>query len=197
MLADTDKRHMYDRFGHAGLGGAATGGFDPNVFTGFEDILGGLGDIFGFGDIFGGGRRRGGPQRGADLRYDLEISFEESARGAETTHPDSAAGDVRDLQRQRRRAGLEADDLPAVPGPRPAPLPAGLLHRRAHVRPVPRHRIDHREAVRHLPRRRPRAEGAQADRAHSGRHRHRPAAAPDRRRRSRAAPAGRPATSTS
>ena len=84
VLADTDKRHMYDRFGHAGLGGAATGGFDPNVFTGFEDILGGLGDVFGFGDIFGGGRRRGGPQRGADLRYDLEISFEESARGTET-----------------------------------------------------------------------------------------------------------------
>jgi molecular chaperone DnaJ len=83
VLADTDKRHLYDRFGHAGLGGAATG-FDPSTFTGFEDILGGLGDIFGFGDMFGGGRRRGGPQRGADLRYDLEISFEEAARGAET-----------------------------------------------------------------------------------------------------------------
>jgi molecular chaperone DnaJ len=86
VLADTDKRHMYDRFGHAGLGGAATGGFDPTVFTGFEDILGGLGDIFGIGDMFGGGqRRRGGPQRGGDLRYDLEISFDESAKGVETT----------------------------------------------------------------------------------------------------------------
>jgi molecular chaperone DnaJ len=85
ILADTDKRHMYDRFGHAGLGGAATGGFDPTVFTGFEDILGGLGDVFGFGDIFGGGRRRTGPQRGADLRYDLEISFAESAKKTETT----------------------------------------------------------------------------------------------------------------
>lgn len=82
VLADTDKRHMYDRFGHQGLGGAASG-FDPNVFTGFEDIFGGLGDIFGLGDAFGG-RRRGGPQRGADLRYDLEISFEESANGIET-----------------------------------------------------------------------------------------------------------------
>jgi molecular chaperone DnaJ len=85
VLADTDKRHMYDRFGHAGLGGAATGGFDPTVFTGFEDILGGLGDIFGIGEMFGGQRRRGGPQRGGDLRYDLEISFDESARGVETT----------------------------------------------------------------------------------------------------------------
>jgi molecular chaperone DnaJ len=84
VLADTDKRHVYDRFGHAGLGGAAAG-VDPTVFTGFEDILGGLGDIFGFGDVFGGGRRRSGPQRGADLRYDLEISFEESARGVETS----------------------------------------------------------------------------------------------------------------
>ena len=83
VLADADKRRMYDRFGHAGLGSGA--GFDPSVFTGFEDILGGLGDIFGFGSVFGaGGPRRTGPQRGADLRYDLEISFEESARGAET-----------------------------------------------------------------------------------------------------------------
>jgi molecular chaperone DnaJ len=87
ILADGDKRSLYDRFGHAGVSSAAAGGagFDPTVFTGFEDILGGLGDIFGLGDLFGGGRRRGGPQRGADLRYDLEITFEESARGSETT----------------------------------------------------------------------------------------------------------------
>lgn len=81
VLSDEDKRRMYDRFGHAGLGTGA-GGFDPSAFTGFEDIFGGLGDIFGMGDS---GRRRGGPQRGSDLRYDLEISFEESAKGAETT----------------------------------------------------------------------------------------------------------------
>ena len=87
VLADADKRARYDRFGHAAVGGAAGGqGFDPSVFTGFEDILGGLGDIFGFGDVFGGqGRRRGGPQRGADLRYDLEISFAQSAKGAESS----------------------------------------------------------------------------------------------------------------
>jgi molecular chaperone DnaJ len=84
VLADPDKRAAYDRYGHQGVSGAA-GGFDPTVFAGFEDILGGLGDVFGFGDIFGGGRRRGGPQRGADLRYDLEISFLESAKGIDTT----------------------------------------------------------------------------------------------------------------
>ncbi len=86
VLADTEKRASYDRFGHAGVGaGVGAGGFDPTIFAGFEDIFGNLGDLFGFGDLFGGGRRRGGPQRGSDLRYDLEITFEESARGTETT----------------------------------------------------------------------------------------------------------------
>jgi len=86
VLADPEKRGRYDRFGHAAVTGAAGGpGFDPSVFTGFEDILGGLGDIFGFGDVFGGGRRRAGPRRGADLRYDLEIGFAESASGTETS----------------------------------------------------------------------------------------------------------------
>lgn len=87
VLADPQKRSMYDRFGHAGVGGPAGGaGFDPTIFADFSDIFAGLGDMFGFGDIFGGGRRRrGGPQRGADLRYDLEISFEESADGVENT----------------------------------------------------------------------------------------------------------------
>ena len=79
ILSDGDKRARYDRFGHAGVGGAQ--GFDPSQFTGFEDIFSGLGDMFGFG----GGARRSGPQRGADLRYDLEIKFEQSATGAETS----------------------------------------------------------------------------------------------------------------
>ena len=86
VLADAQKRSLYDRFGHAGVSGAGAGpGFDPTIFTGFEDIFGGLGEAFGLGDLFGGRRRRTGPQRGSDLRYDLEISFEDSAKGAETT----------------------------------------------------------------------------------------------------------------
>ncbi len=85
VLADREKRSAYDRFGHAGVNGAGgPGGFDPSVFSDFDDILGGLGDFFGFGDIFGGGRRRRGPQQGADLHFDLEISFEESVRGVAT-----------------------------------------------------------------------------------------------------------------
>jgi molecular chaperone DnaJ len=86
ILADRDKRGLYDRFGHAGVSSAqGAGGFDPTIFADFSDIFSGLGDVFGFGDIFGARRRRGGPQRGADLRYDLEITFQESAGGAETT----------------------------------------------------------------------------------------------------------------
>jgi molecular chaperone DnaJ len=76
VLCDPDKRRRYDTFGHAGVGGA---GFDPTIFSDFGDILG---DLFGFGDLFG--RRRAGPRRGADLRYTLEISFEEAAFGTET-----------------------------------------------------------------------------------------------------------------
>jgi molecular chaperone DnaJ len=84
VLADPEKRSLYDRFGHAGVGGAGGGaGFDPTIFADFSDIFSGLGDIFGFGG--GGRRRRSGPQRGSDLRYDLEITFEESATGTETT----------------------------------------------------------------------------------------------------------------
>jgi molecular chaperone DnaJ len=82
VLSDSQKRANYDRFGHAGVGGAGGGfgGFDPNVFADFSDILG---DIFGFGDMFGGGGRRSGNRvyRGADLRYDLDLTFEEAAFG--------------------------------------------------------------------------------------------------------------------
>ena len=87
ILADPEKRSLYDRFGHAGVGAASGGGpgFDPSVFNEFGDLGDILGGMFGFGDIFGGGRRRGGPQRGADLRYDLEVTFEEAAKGTETT----------------------------------------------------------------------------------------------------------------
>lgn len=77
VLSDPQKRASYDRFGHAGLQGAA-GGFDPEAFSDFSDILG---DFFGFGDLFGGGRRRTRAQRGEDIRFDLELSFEEAISG--------------------------------------------------------------------------------------------------------------------
>jgi molecular chaperone DnaJ len=79
VLGDPEKRRRFDAYGHAGLGGAGGVGFDPTIFADFSDILG---DFFGFGNVFGGRRR--GPHRGADLRYNLEISFEEAAFGTET-----------------------------------------------------------------------------------------------------------------
>ncbi len=80
VLSDPQKRAAYDRYGHAGLQGAAgSGGFSPDAFADFSDILG---DFFGFSDLFGGGgRRRQRAQRGEDVRYDLEIEFEEAVFG--------------------------------------------------------------------------------------------------------------------
>ncbi len=74
VLSDPEKRRRYDRFGHQAA--PSGGGFDPSTFADFSDILG---DVFG--DIFGnraGGRRH---RAGADLRYDLPLSFEEAAFG--------------------------------------------------------------------------------------------------------------------
>ena len=80
VLSDPEKRAQYDRFGHAGVGGGGFGGFDPDIFSDFSDILG---DFFGFGDIFGSSRRRRNqPQRGADLRYDLTVEFEDAVFGS-------------------------------------------------------------------------------------------------------------------
>ena len=85
VLVDGDKRSLYDRFGHAGVSGAGAGpvGFDPSVFQDFSDIFG---EFFGFGDLFGGGggRRRTRAQRGADLREDITLEFDEAVFGTET-----------------------------------------------------------------------------------------------------------------
>jgi molecular chaperone DnaJ len=90
-LADPKKRQMYDQFGHAGVGAAPPpqgGGGGYGDFGGFQG--GDIGDIFGdfIGDIFnGGGQRRGGgstrARRGADLRFDLELSLQDAAKGIE------------------------------------------------------------------------------------------------------------------
>jgi molecular chaperone DnaJ len=83
VLSVAEQRQRYDRFGHAGVSSsAASAAWGAPGFGGIEDILG---DLFGFGDVFAaggrGGSRRSASQRGADLRYDLEITLEQAATG--------------------------------------------------------------------------------------------------------------------
>ncbi len=85
VLGDPDKRALYDQYGHAGLKGGPS--INQDIFREFSDIFGGsiFEDLFGFGDLFGGGRRsRSSARRGSDFRYDLQITFEEAIKGAET-----------------------------------------------------------------------------------------------------------------
>lgn len=82
VLSDPDKRRQYDQFGHAAFdGGAGGGGFD---FSDMGDIFGSFGDIFGdlFGGGFGGSRRsNNGPMKGANVRTQVRITFEEAVFG--------------------------------------------------------------------------------------------------------------------
>jgi len=86
VLSDPQKRAAYDRFGHAGVNGMNGGGNGNGA--GFTDVHDIFNEVFGdaFGEMFGGGGRRrqsNGPARGADLRYDLEISLEQAYAGSE------------------------------------------------------------------------------------------------------------------
>ena len=83
VLKDDQKRAAYDRFGHAafeaGAGGRA-GGFDFNFGSGFADIFDEM-----FGEFMGGRRSRTSNGRGADLRYNLEITLEDAFGGQQAT----------------------------------------------------------------------------------------------------------------
>lgn len=92
VLSDPQKRAQYDQFGHeayTSAGGAGAGGADfRHAQDIFSQFFGGGGGGFSFEDLFGGGggRRSGnGPREGADLRYDLEIDFEDAVYGADKT----------------------------------------------------------------------------------------------------------------
>lgn len=106
VLSDPEKRANYDRFGHAGVDGQGFGGFG-----GFGDF-GGLGDIFEM--FFGGGtRRRTGPERGPDIRTDLEITLKEAAFGLE-----------RDIKIPRVETCSTCGGTGAAAGTRPRTCPA-------------------------------------------------------------------------
>ena len=80
ILSDEEKRDAYDRFGHAAFqGGAGGGGFEGGFGSSFADVFDDL-----FGEFMGGGggrQQRGGNNRGADLRYNMDITLEEAFRG--------------------------------------------------------------------------------------------------------------------
>ena len=106
VLSDPQKRAAYDQYGHdafdprarargGGFAGGAGGGFhDP--FDIFREVFGGGGGAGIFESMFGGGGDPTGPQRGDDLRYDLQITLEEAALGCEkeitVTKPDKCEG---------------------------------------------------------------------------------------------------------
>ena len=106
VLKDGEKRAAYDRYGHAafeqGMGGGGPG-FGAGFASSFSDI---------FEDLFGmaGQRRNGGRERGADLRYNMEITLEEAFRqdGADR---DSGLGHLRALFGHRRQGRHQAEDL--------------------------------------------------------------------------------------
>jgi molecular chaperone DnaJ len=79
ILSDQDKRRRYDMFGHAGTEQG------PGGFEGFDFGGGGFGDVFNdiFEDFFGGGRGQSRTERGHDLQYNLEVTFEEAVFGKE------------------------------------------------------------------------------------------------------------------
>jgi molecular chaperone DnaJ len=128
VLSDADKRAQYDRYGEAAFEGGG-GGFDfSSAFAGgaFEEVLGDL-----FGDFFGGGRRgasRSRSTRGDDLRYDLEIGFEEAARGCEkhisvprTTSCETCSG-------SGAKPGTTPESCPACRGAGQVRFQQGLFH---------------------------------------------------------------------
>lgn len=107
VLSDADKRRRYDRMGHAAFaGGTGPGGFEQVDFGGVAEILEGL-----IGEMFGGRRRK--QRSGRDINYDLEVTFEEAALGAEKT-----------VQVERPSSCETCEGSGAEPGTKPDPCPA-------------------------------------------------------------------------
>ena len=113
VLRDENKRARYDRFGHAGLG--QQGGFQSN-----EDIFSHFGDIFSdlFGFSMGGGARgrRNRPQQGADLRYNLGISFRQAAKGDNVTIKLPRSATCPDCKGSRAAPGTSPESCRACGG---------------------------------------------------------------------------------
>ncbi|MCG6917850.1 MAG: molecular chaperone DnaJ [Deltaproteobacteria bacterium] len=113
VLRDSQKREIYDQFGHAGLEGTGFTGFG-----GFEDIFSAFGDIFE--DFFGFGNRRRGArnaaQPGADLLYDLRLVFTEAAFGTEKEIEIPTTANCESCEGTGREPGTEEETCPMCHG---------------------------------------------------------------------------------
>ncbi len=112
ILSDPERRQRYDMFGRAGVEGAAGGGAGFEGFGGFSDIF----DAFFGGAAGGGSTRRGRPQPGADLRYDLRITFEEAVKGTEKEIDFRVLGRCETCAGSGAKAGTEAVTCPQCQG---------------------------------------------------------------------------------
>ena len=123
--------------------------------------MGGFADAFGdiFGDIFGGGGGRGGRSnvyRGADLRYNLEISLEDAARGTETKIRIPTMAECDTCHGSGAKPGTEPNTCPTCGGHGQVRMQQGFFSIQQTCPQVPRQRQDDRRPLPHLPRRRPR-----------------------------------------
>ncbi len=134
-LKDPQKRAAYDRFGHAAFqnGGGGFGGRRR------QPDFGDIGDIFEtiFGSAFGGGARQQ-PRRGADLRYDMQITLEEAFHGKDAEDRGRGLGRLRPLRRHRREPGHRPAQLQPVRRPRQGARAAGPVRDRAAMPDLPR-----------------------------------------------------------
>ena len=115
VLSDEQKRGMYDRFGHAGVGANTGGGFGGGFgFEGGRDPFEIFEEVFGSFGGFGGSRRQTGrrPRRGSDLRYDLTLEFEEAVFGVE-----------KEIEIPRRETCNNCNGSKAEPGTNPIRCP--------------------------------------------------------------------------
>src|SRR5512140_3590983 len=115
VLSDPRKRAAYDQFGHAGVDPSA--GFGA---AGGQQGFGGFADAFGdiFGEIFGQqrGGRGNGVYRGADLRYNLELSLEDAARGTEAKIRIPAMEECETCHGSGAKPGTQPKQCPACGG---------------------------------------------------------------------------------
>jgi len=113
ILSDPERRQRYDMFGRAGVdGGAGGAGAGFEGFGGFSDIF----DAFFGGAAGAGSARRGRPQPGADLRYDLRITFEEAVKGTDQEIEFRVLGRCETCTGSGAKPGTEATTCPQCEG---------------------------------------------------------------------------------